>query len=155
MDLGGKESRVRPLRIVFWIVGVLCSLGIISLFLPVSVLASVSAAVTIEPMPWEDPYFVFLLRTIFGMSAGIGAYHIIVAREIEKHGILIPFTGIAWIFGGAVYGIAGGVAQLPPSVFLGKTAFFLVIGVLILVFWGLWRPDEGQPAGVDKLGDEL
>lgn len=131
---------MRPLRVIFWVVGVLCALAIVPLFLPMSIIELMCNAFKIETVPVGEPLFIYTLRSLFGLCAAIGVYHVLVAREIERYGVLVPFTGIAWIFFGAVCGVVGGVAQLPPYVFLGDAIFSFTVGVLILVFWGLTRP---------------
>ena len=127
---------MRGLKICLWIAGVGWLLSLIGMFLSISAWESIGKFIGAEPLGLADsPLFVYMIRVGSAMAVAIGVYLIILALHPMKYPVLVPFTGLAGIFIGAVCGITGLLAAMPPLWFLGDSLSCLVLGILILVFW--------------------
>lgn len=125
---------MRALKICLWIAGILCLLSVVGMFLPVRVVESLARAFGVQTLP-DSPLVMYAVRVMSATYAGVGVYFIILALHPMKYAVLIPFTGLAAVFVGAVCGITGLMVEMPALWFLGDFVSCTVLGVLILVFW--------------------
>jgi len=88
----------------------------------------------IESLP-DSPLFFYMARVTSAMAVWIGVFFIILALSPMKYGVMVPFTGLASVFLGAVCAITGLVVGMPALWFLGDSLSCVVLGVLIFVFW--------------------
>ncbi len=116
---------MRGLKICLWISGIMWLLSVIGVFLPVSV---------VESFP-DSALFLYGLRVMSAIAAGVGVFYIILALRPMDYGIMVPFSGIGSIVLGVICGIAGISIKIPIPWFLGDALGCFVIGVLILAFW--------------------
>jgi hypothetical protein len=126
--------QMRGLKICLWVTGIMCLLGVVGLFLPVSACESFAGFFGIETLP-DSPLIMYAIRTVSAMSIGIGVFFVILALNPVKYGVLVPFSGIAAVFVGVVCFITGLAVGMPAQWFLGDFLSCAVLGVLILVFW--------------------
>jgi hypothetical protein len=125
---------MRGLKICLWISAFACLLAVFSLFMPVSTLGSFAKLFGVESLP-DVPLFRYAVRNISATSIVLGLFFIILALNPMKYGVLVPGSGLAFIFIGIVCMITGPVVKMPTLWFLGDSLSCLVLGILILVFW--------------------
>ena len=125
---------MRALKICLWIAGVGCLLSVFGMFLPVSAWESIAKLFGIESLP-NSPLFVYAARLMSATYGTVGVFFVIMALDPVKYGVMVPFSGIAAVFVGAVCAIAGLTVAMPTLWFLGDSLSCVVLGVLILVFW--------------------
>ena len=125
---------MRALKICLWIAGVLCLLAVVGLFLPFSACQAVARFFGVESLP-DSPLIMYVIRTAAATYVGIGVYFVILALRPKDYGVLVPFSGLAAVFVGAVCGITGLIVKMPVLWFLGDCLSCAVLGVLILLFW--------------------
>jgi len=125
---------MRALKICLWIAGILCLSSIVGVFLPMSMCESMVEYFGIESLP-DSPLFFYMARVTSAMAVWIGVFFIILALSPMKYGVMVPFTGLASVFLGAVCAITGLVVGMPALWFLGDSLSCVVLGVLIFVFW--------------------
>ena len=127
---------MRALKICFWIAAILCLLSVGGMFLPVSAWESFLRFFGHESFDLPDsPLAEYVIRVGSATYIAIGVYLIILALHPMKYPVLIPFTGLASIFIGAVCGITGLMTAMPHLWFLGDTLGCLAFGILTLMFW--------------------
>lgn len=125
---------MRGLKICLWIVGILCLLSVLGMFLPVGVIESFVQLFGEQSFP-DSPVFVYSLRLMSATYAGVGVYFIILAMEPMKYGIMVPFSGWAAVVLGIICAITGAAVGMPVMWFMGDSLSCLILGVLILLFW--------------------
>jgi hypothetical protein len=125
---------MRALKICLWIAGILCLLSVFGMFLPISACESIAKFFGGDSFP-DSPMVLYAVRVMSADYVATGVYLIILALCPMKYPVLIPFTGLAAVFLGVVFGITGLIAAMPPMWFLGDSLSCLVLGSLILVFW--------------------
>lgn len=125
---------MRGLKICLWISGIMWLLSVIGVFLPVSVIESFYTFMGVESFP-DSALFLYGLRVMSAIAAGVGVFYIILALRPMDYGIMVPFSGIGSIVLGVICGIAGISIKIPIPWFLGDALGCFVIGVLILAFW--------------------
>ena len=125
---------MRALKVCLGIAGVLCLLGVIGLFIPMSALGSVAATFGLPEFP-DDPMFGLVYRVMAATYVAVGVFFIILALNPKKYGILVPFSGVAGVFVGVVLALCGAKASMPLWWCAVKFLFCAVFGVLIIVFW--------------------
>ncbi len=125
---------MRALKICLWIAGILCLSSIVGVFLPMSMCKSMVEYFGIESLP-DSPLFFYMARVTSAMAVWIGVFFIILALRPMKYGVMVPFTGLASVFLGAVCAITGLAVGMPILWFLGDSLSCVVLGVLIVVFW--------------------
>ena len=125
---------MRALKICLWIAGILCLLSVFGMFLPIRVIESLAKAFGVQTLP-DSPLFFYMARVTSAMAVWIGVFFIILALSPMKYGVMVPFTGLASVFLGAVCAITGLVVGMPALWFLGDSLSCVVLGVLIFVFW--------------------
>ena len=77
---------MRALKICLWIAGILFLLGLFGMFLPVSTWQSIAGFFGVKsPAIVDSPITEYMLRVALAMSAAIGAYLIILARNPMKY----------------------------------------------------------------------
>jgi len=136
---------MRGLKICLWIVGILCLLSVVGLFLPIETWGSMAKYFGIESLP-DSPLFSYMVRLMSATFAGIGVFFIILALRPMDYGIMVPFSGLAAVVLGVVCAITGFVAKMPNLWFLGDSLSCLVLGILILVFWQQAKRATGDVA---------
>ncbi len=122
------------LKITLWVTGISCLLVIPGIFTPVENWQTVTAFFGIETLP-DAPLFVYLGRLMCATYAGIGIYFIILAIRPLKHGVLVPFSGIACVLLGVLCWITGEKTAMPTKWYLSDSLSALILGFLILLFW--------------------
>ena len=119
-----------------WIAGIACLLSVFGMFLPISACESIAKYFGIESLHLPDsPLVEYALRLMSATYVAIGVYLVILALNPMKYGVMIPFTGLAAVFLGAVCAITGLVVGMSVLWFLGDSVSCAILGVLILVFW--------------------
>ena len=127
---------MRTLKIFLWVAGIVCLLSGYGLFMPISGLEAIANFFGTEPLDLPDsPLFEYVVRICSAMAVASGVYLIILALNPMKYPALIPFTGLASIFVGAVCGITGMLTKMPILWFLGDSLGCLVFGILVLASW--------------------
>jgi hypothetical protein len=122
------------LKACLWIVAVGCLLSVVGLFLPLATLESVAAWFGNMSFP-DSPLVRYAVRVISATYVAIGVFYLVLALDPLRYGLLVPFSGAAGVFVGAVCGVTGFTSGMPPGWFLGDALFCTVLGLLILVFW--------------------
>jgi hypothetical protein len=125
---------MRALKTCLWIVGLICLLAALGLFLPMSVLESLANAFGNEAFP-DSPAFAYTIRGLCATYVAAGVFLIILARSPMKYGVMVPFAGAAAIFVGVACGVAGVATRVPPMWFLGDLVSSTLAGILILLLW--------------------
>ena len=127
---------MRGLKICLWIAGVLCLLSIFGMFLPISTWESIAKCFGIESLHLPDsPLVEYAVRLMSATYGAVGVYLVILALNPMKHGIMVPFTGLASVFLGVVCAITGLVVEMPVLWYLGDSIPCVIFGILIFVFW--------------------
>ena len=127
---------MRALKTCLWIAGIACLLSVFGMFLPVSAWESVATYFGIESLHILDsPLGEYVVRLISATYVAVGVYLVILALNPMKYGVMIPFTGLAAVFLGAVCAITGLVVGMSVLWFLGDSVFCAIFGVLVLAFW--------------------
>lgn len=132
---------MRALKICLWISGIMWLLSVAGVFLPVSVIESFYSFMGVESFP-DSVLFLYGLRVMSAIAAGVGIFFIILALRPMDYGIMVPFSGIGSMVLGVICAIAGMSVKIPALWFLGDALGCFVIGVLVLVFWRQSR--QGQ-----------
>ncbi len=133
---------MRPLKICLWAIGVLYALAVLGLFMRFSTIESVASVFGSPEFP-DSPLFRYTLRTLCGVCLAMGVYHVILALNPMKYGVLVPFTGLASIFVGAMCLTWGVKVRLSAPVYIGDFLLLELFGALIIVFWR--RARTGEP----------
>lgn len=125
---------MRGLKICLWITALACLLTLPALFLPIGVLESIVGVFDGQPFP-DSPLLEYAIRTVSATFVAIGGFFIVLALNPAKYAILVPGSGLAFIFIGVVCMVTGPVVRMPALWFLGDALSCLVLGALILIFW--------------------
>jgi len=125
---------MRPLMMCLWTVGVLCCLGVVGLFLPMSVVSYLSETVVHQPLP-ETAAMAYMFRAMCATYVAIGVFYLILAVDPMAYGALVPFSGAAAIFVGVACGLFGLISGVAPLWFGGDFLVCTAFGLLILIFW--------------------
>lgn len=125
---------MRGLKICLWIMGILCLVSVVGVFLPISAWESIAKVFDADLVLPDSPMFEYMVRLMCATYAGVGVYFVILALNPMKYGVLIPFSGIAAIALGLVCVITGLIVGMPVAWFLGDASGALVLGVLIVIF---------------------
>jgi hypothetical protein len=127
---------MRTLKIFLWVAAIACLLSGYGLFMPISGFEAIANFFGTESLDLPDsPMFEYVVRICSAMAVATGVYFIILALNPMKYPALIPFTGLASIFVGAVCGITGLAAGMPALWFLGDSLGCLILGILVLAAW--------------------
>ena len=139
---------MRALKTCLWIAGVLCLLSVFGMFLPLSVWESIAKYFGVESFHLPDsPLVEYAIRLMSATYVAVGVYLVILALNPMKHGIIVPFTGLAAVSLGVVCLITGLVVGMPVLWFLGDSIPCVVLGVLIFVFWQRGKQTSRQAQG--------
>ena len=126
---------MRALKICLWIAGILCLLSVFGMFLPISAWESIAKYFGIESLHLPDsPLVEYAVRLMSATYVVVGVYLVILALNPVKYGVIVPFTGIAAVFLGAVCAITGLAVGMPVLWFLGDSIPCVVLGILIIIF---------------------
>lgn len=132
---------MRGLKVCLRIIGVLCLLALVALFLPVAALESISNA--FAPVKFPDSLaFAYVLRGVFATYAAVGVFYLLLARDPLGYGMLTPFSGAAAVFVGLACLVAGLITGVPAVWILGDAGSCTILGLLVLFFWGRARAEE-------------
>ena len=137
---------MRGLKVCLWIVGLACVLSVCGLVMPISLMDRLASAFGAAPLP-DSAAFEYLVRAMSATFVGIGVFYIILALRPEAYGPMVPFSGVAGVFVGVVCGITGLAVGVPSMWYLGDASSCIVLGVLILVFWGRARRGMSHAMG--------
>lgn len=138
---------MRGLRLCLVILGLLCLLSVLGVFLPLDTLDSLAKRFGAGDYLRQAPPFVYCVRIMSATFTAIGVYLLLLARDPLRYGGMVPMTGVAaiWIGGCCLaFGILSGLGVLW---FLPDAASSVVFGVLILIFYGRALGEAGAAAG--------
>ena len=122
---------MKLLKTLLWIIGVICLVPIIFIFVPWSGLNSVTASIGIDAIP-RTPLLMYSLKVCFGVAGLIGVFFILLAlNPMENERMLVLGAFGLGVFGllGLILGLVFGVDRL---VFIGDAVFGIVLGVVII-----------------------
>ncbi len=136
---------MRALKVCLWIPGILFLLSVFVMFFPVSAFESIAKVFGIEgieSLP-DCPLVLYAIRTAAATFVVVGVFSVILALDPMSYGIMVPFSGLGWVFMSVVCAITGPIVGMPLLLFLGDSLSCLVLGVLILVFWRQAKQTSG------------
>jgi len=125
---------MRALNTVLWIAGLACVLSVVGLLLPMSGLEAMAGWFGDQPLS-SRPVFEYGLRVMCATYVVIGVFLIILARDPQRYGPMVPFTGIAALALGVCCGVTGLLVGLPLAWFAGDALACILVGILVLAFW--------------------
>lgn len=125
---------MRQLKICLWVIGLLYSLALVGLFMGSSTIESLATTFGSPAFP-DSPLFAYTLRVMLGAYSAIGLFHVILALDPMRHGVLVPFSGVASILIGVACLVSGVKVGVSALVYIMDFFFCELFGVLILVFW--------------------
>lgn len=131
------------LKITLWVSGIACLLAAPGIFVPMESWLKVTGFFGIETLP-DAPIFVYMARLLCATYAGIGIYFLILGLRPLKHGVLVPFSGIACVLLGVLCWITGEAAGMPAKWYLSDSLSSLILGFLILMFWLFARKPKAK-----------
>ena len=129
---------MKGLKSILWIAGVVCLLAVLGLVLPMSTLDQMTQVLGGVSLP-EGPLVIYGVRAISATFVAIGVFYIMLARDPQRYGPMVPFSGAAAVFLGITCGVTGIALGLSVLVYLGDSAGCIIMGILILVFWNKSR----------------
>jgi hypothetical protein len=129
--------------------GIACLLALPALLMPMSALEACANLFAAVEFP-RAPLFAYLLRAALATYAAVGVFYVILAVRPEKYPVLVPFSGVAAVYLGVALAIVGGITGLPALWFVPDALFSIVLGVLILLFWGRARGESGRAASAGE-----
>ncbi len=122
------------LKIVLWLTGIVCLVSVVGIFLPPESWDSIVGYFGVEPLP-DLPVVRYMINLMCATYGGVGIYFLILGLSPLKHGILVPFSGLAAVLLGALCIIIGNQVGMPQKWYLSDGLSSLVLGVLILLTW--------------------
>jgi hypothetical protein len=124
---------MKGLKIILWICALCCLLGFICAALPWPVITTFYNWGGIQP-PTAEPITVFLLRLFLATFGMAGIFFVILARNPLSYGAMLLLAAFGVICFGIFYLVGGIRYGLPVCIYSQKSLFFVVLGVLILIF---------------------
>jgi energy-converting hydrogenase Eha subunit C len=124
---------MKGLKIVLWICAICCLLGFIIAALPWQAIVALYHWKGIQP-PATEPTTVFMFR-LCGVTCGmIGIFFVILARNPLNYGAMLLLASYG-LLGFGLFCLVGGIRYgLPVLVYSEKFIFFVVLGILTLMF---------------------
>ena len=121
------------LKIVLWIYGVLCLLGVVCAALPWAGIVTLCQWFAV-PAPDANAVTVYLIRLSLAMTGMVGVFFIVLALDPLRYGAMLSLAG--WgLFCYALFCLVGGVRYgLPALAYVGDVVFGFVAGALIVAF---------------------
>jgi len=125
---------MRMLKFCLWVVGALCLLPVVVLFLPMATYRAFSGVLIDVQLP-DHRLFAYAIRVASATSVLVGIFYIMLALKPHRYGLMLPFAGAAPIFLGITSIVAGVAEGISFFVFGGDAVLSLLMGGLILYFW--------------------
>lgn len=124
---------MKGLKIVLWICAICGLLGFVGAALPWPAVTALCDWFGVQPPPAE-PISVFTFRLFRATIGLIGIFFLILAQNPLKYGAMLLLAGYGLLCFG-FFCLVGGIRYgLPVWMYSGSFIFFLVMGILVLVF---------------------
>lgn len=122
---------MKSLKIALWIPAIGCLMAVPFIFLPWSVVESISAWFAAEPLP-TTPIAVYYFKVVFGIFGLIGVFFVMLARDPLKHGEMLNLAAFGLMTYGLLALIVGFFNGISAAVYIADGLSGTLLGVVIL-----------------------
>jgi uncharacterized BrkB/YihY/UPF0761 family membrane protein len=133
-NLQARRNRMRALRVVLVVVGLLCAMSVIGVLVPWSALGRIMQFWGLEPPP-ADPLVVYWARVSCLLAGLIGVFFLVLSSDPVRYRPMLVLGTIGLFLTGVVCLITGWTTGLRPAGYLADAAVCLIGAILICAFW--------------------
>ena len=122
---------MKGLKATLWITAIGCFATVPFVFLPWSILESITSFTGHDPIP-DIPVVTYYVKALFITLGFIGIYFIILARNPLKYGPMLYLGGYGLVLFGLLALFLGFTTEISPVVYRGDAVASLTLGIIIL-----------------------